>query len=96
MVERSLVAGDKLLERGSFETGDLTIYRGINGDFHDTLLAAARNRMLAEMIRICHHVPVSSSRNIVAFEHRDVKLENKWPKREQVADRAGQGKCRGS
>jgi GntR family transcriptional regulator of vanillate catabolism len=73
VVERSLVAGDKLLERGAFEAGDLTIYRGINGDFHDTLLAAARNRMLAEMIRICHHVPVSSSRNIVAFEHRDVR-----------------------
>jgi GntR family transcriptional regulator of vanillate catabolism len=73
IVERSLAAGDKLLERGSFETGDLTIYRGINGDFHDTLLAAARNRMLGEMIRICHHVPVSSSRNIVAFEHRDVR-----------------------
>jgi GntR family transcriptional regulator, vanillate catabolism transcriptional regulator len=73
VVERSLVAGDKLLERGSFEAGDLTIYRGINGDFHDTLLAAARNRMLAEMIRICHHVPVSSSRNIVAFEHRNVR-----------------------
>jgi GntR family transcriptional regulator of vanillate catabolism len=73
IVERSLVAGDRLLERGSFEAGDLTIYRGINGDFHDTLLAAARNRMLGEMIRICHHVPVSSSRNIVAFEHRDVR-----------------------
>jgi GntR family transcriptional regulator, vanillate catabolism transcriptional regulator len=73
LIERSLIAGDKLLERGSFEAGDLTIYRGINGDFHDTLLAAARNRMLGEMIRICHHVPVSSSRNIVAFEHRDVR-----------------------
>jgi GntR family transcriptional regulator, vanillate catabolism transcriptional regulator len=72
-IERSLRAGDRLLERGSFEAGDLTIYRDINGDFHDTLLAAARNRMLAEMIRICHHVPVSSSRNIVAFEHRDVR-----------------------
>src|SRR5258708_6592236 len=72
-IERSLAAGDKLLERGSFETGDLTIYRDINGDFHDTLLAAARNRMLAEMIRICHHVPMSSSRNIVAFEYRDVR-----------------------
>src|ERR1700724_3087723 len=73
LIERSLVAGDKLLERGSVEAGDLTIYRGINGDFHDTLLAAARNRMLGEMIRICHHVPMSSSRNIVAFEHRDVR-----------------------
>jgi GntR family transcriptional regulator of vanillate catabolism len=73
LIERSLAAGDKLLERGSFAAGDLTIYRGINGDFHDTLLAAARNRMLGEMIRICHHVPMSSSRNIVAFEYRDVR-----------------------
>jgi GntR family transcriptional regulator, vanillate catabolism transcriptional regulator len=73
LIERSLSAGDKLFERGSFEAGDLTIYRGINGDFHDTLLAAARNRMLGEMIRICHHVPMSSSRNIVAFEFHDVR-----------------------
>jgi len=61
------------LERGTFEAGNLTIYRGINGDFHETLLAAVRNRVLAEMIRICHRVPVSSSRNIVAFEYRDVR-----------------------
>jgi GntR family transcriptional regulator, vanillate catabolism transcriptional regulator len=73
VIQRSLLAGDQLLERGSFDAGDLTLYRDINGDFHDTLLAAARNRMLAEMIRVCHHVPVSSSRNIVAFEHRDVR-----------------------
>src|ERR1700728_3262320 len=61
IIERALAAGDKLLERGSFEAGDLPIYRDINGDFHDGLLAAARNRMLSEMIRICHHVPVSRS-----------------------------------
>lgn len=73
IIERSLAAGDKLLERGSFEAGDLTLYRDINGDFHDALLAAARNRMLSEMIRICHHVPVSSSRNIVVFEYHDVR-----------------------
>jgi GntR family transcriptional regulator, vanillate catabolism transcriptional regulator len=73
VIEKSLVAGDELLSRGEFAEGDLLVYRGINGDFHDTLLAAARNRMLSEMIRICHHVPMSSSRNIVAFEHRDVR-----------------------
>jgi GntR family transcriptional regulator, vanillate catabolism transcriptional regulator len=73
IIERSLAAGDKLLERGSFETGDLTIYRDINGDFHDALLSAARNRMLSEMIRICHHVPVSSNRNIVVFEYHNVR-----------------------
>ena len=73
IIERSLAAGDRLLERGSFEAGDLTLYRDINGDFHDALLTAARNRMLSEMIRICHHVPVSSSRNIVVFEYHDVR-----------------------
>jgi GntR family transcriptional regulator, vanillate catabolism transcriptional regulator len=73
VIQRSLLAGDRLLDRGAFEAGDLALYRDINGDFHDTLLAAARNRMLAEMIRICHHVPMSSSRNIIAFEHRDVR-----------------------
>jgi GntR family transcriptional regulator of vanillate catabolism len=73
VIETCLADGDKLLSRGSFEVGDLTAYRAINGGIHDTILGAARNRMLAEMIRICHHVPVSSSRNIVAFEHRDVR-----------------------
>jgi GntR family transcriptional regulator, vanillate catabolism transcriptional regulator len=73
IIERALTAGDKLLERGSFEAGDLTIYRDINGDFHDALLAAAGNRMLSEMIRICHHVPVSSTRNIVVFEYHVVR-----------------------
>src|SRR6201996_8367493 len=32
IIEGALAAGDKLLERGSFEAGDLTIYRDINGD----------------------------------------------------------------
>jgi GntR family transcriptional regulator, vanillate catabolism transcriptional regulator len=29
--------------------------------------------MLGEMIRICQHVPISSSRNIVAFHYQDVR-----------------------
>ena len=73
VIERSFAAGDRLLERGSFEAGDLRIYRGINGNFHDTVPAASRNRMLGEMIRTYHRVPVSSSRNIITFEHRDVR-----------------------
>ena len=73
VIEQSLKAGDLLLAPGQFEDGAIEMYRGINGDFHETLLSAARNRMLAEMIRICHHVPMSSSRNIVAFEHHDVR-----------------------
>jgi GntR family transcriptional regulator of vanillate catabolism len=72
-IESSLANGDKLLRRGSFKSGDLSTYRIVNGSFHDAILGAARNRMLGEMIRICHRVPISSSRNIVAFEYHDVR-----------------------
>lgn len=73
VIEKSLLDGDKLLKRGSFKAGDMSVYRVINGNFHDTVLGGARNRMLGEMIRICHHVPISSSRNIVAFHYDDVR-----------------------
>lgn len=73
IIEKTLADGDKLFRRGAFKSGDLSIYRVINGTFHDAVLGATRNRMLAEMIRICHHVPVSSSRNIVAFHFDDVR-----------------------
>ncbi len=73
IIEQSLADGDKLLKRGACAPGDMSAYRLINGNFHDTILTGARNRMLAEMIRICHHVPISSSRNIVAFHYHDVR-----------------------
>ncbi|HTJ02409.1 MAG TPA: GntR family transcriptional regulator [Methylovirgula sp.] len=73
IIEQALADGDALLAKGVFETGDMSRYRRINGDIHDTILGAAKNRMLGEMIRICHHVPVSSNRNIVAFEYRYVR-----------------------
>jgi GntR family transcriptional regulator, vanillate catabolism transcriptional regulator len=73
IIETTLADGDKLFRRGAFKSGDLSAYRVINGTFHDAVLGATRNRMLAEMIRICHHVPISSSRNIVAFHFNDVR-----------------------
>jgi DNA-binding GntR family transcriptional regulator len=42
------------LERGVFEASDLTIYHDINDGFHETPLAAARNRILPETIRSRH------------------------------------------
>ena len=73
VIEKSLADGDKLLKRGAFRAGDLSAYRIINGNFHDAVLGSAQNRMLGEMIRICQHVPISSSRNIVAFHYHDVR-----------------------
>ncbi|HEX3439190.1 MAG TPA: GntR family transcriptional regulator [Pseudolabrys sp.] len=72
-IEQSLREGDALFEKGAFAPSAMARYRWINGNFHDTILGAAKNRMLAEMIRVCHHVPMSSSRNIVAFEFHDVR-----------------------
>ncbi len=73
MIEQSLRDGDALVEKPAFESGDMSLYRIINGNFHDTILGAAKNRMLGEMIRTCYQVPVSSTRNIVAFEIRDMR-----------------------
>src|ERR1700738_3191396 len=38
VIQRSLLAGDRLLERGSVAAGGLTRYCDINGELHDTLL----------------------------------------------------------
>lgn len=73
VIEKSLSDGDRLLKRGSFKPGDMSAYRIINGNFHDTVMQAARNRMVGDMIRICDHVPIASSRNIVAFHHQNLR-----------------------
>ncbi|MGM4903403.1 GntR family transcriptional regulator [Tardiphaga sp. 866_E4_N2_1] len=73
VMEASLVAGDELLSHATLSETDLLAYRDINADFHQTLISAADNRMLAEMVRNCQNVPSSSARNIVAFEHREVR-----------------------
>ena len=38
------------------------------GQTYEDAMESARNRVLGEMIRICHHVPMSSNRHIVASE----------------------------
>ena len=73
VIEQSLREGDALVEKDAFESGDMSLYRIINGNFHDTILRAAKNRMLIEMIRTCYQVPASSTRNIIGFEIRDMR-----------------------
>ena len=73
VIEQSLREGDALVEKEAFEPGDMSLYRTINGNFHDSILGAAKNRMISEMIRTCYQVPASSTRNIVGFEVRDMR-----------------------
>lgn len=72
-LERVLEEGDRLLERDPLGEEERIAYSAVNFTFHDTLHAAARCRMLGDMIRLCHSVPQSSHRNVVSFEYMDVR-----------------------
>ncbi|WP_053220903.1 GntR family transcriptional regulator [Methylobacterium indicum] len=73
LLERALADGDQLLAGGALSPVDRGVYRDVNSTIHETIHAAAGSRMLADMVRLCQHVPVSSPRNVVAFEVRDVR-----------------------
>jgi len=73
VIEKALSGGDELLARPQLRDEDRIAYGAINFAFHDTIHGAARCRMLGDMIRLCQSVPQSSHRNVVAFEHGDVR-----------------------
>ncbi len=72
-IERALAGGDQLLAKPTLRDDDRIAYGAFNFAFHDTIHTAARCRMLGDMIRLCQRVPQSSHRNVVAFEHGDVR-----------------------
>jgi GntR family transcriptional regulator of vanillate catabolism len=71
-IETALADGDALLAKDALTEDDRIAYSAINSAIHDTIHAASRSRMLADMIRLCHQVPQSSHKNIVSFEYMDV------------------------
>jgi GntR family transcriptional regulator of vanillate catabolism len=73
IIEPALTAGDELLAKPQLQDEDRIAYGTINFAFHDAIHVAARCRMLCDMIRLCQSVPQSSHRNVVAFEHADVR-----------------------
>lgn len=74
VVEGVLSEGDKIFRHAAFGRGHgVTEYRRVNSVFHNTILRAAKNRMLGEMIRICNYIPATSNRNIVGFEFEAVR-----------------------
>jgi GntR family transcriptional regulator of vanillate catabolism len=73
VIEQALLDGDRLLGRGELTNKERSAYSAINAAFHETIHAAAGSRMLGDMIRLCQQVPISSPRNVVAFEERDVR-----------------------
>lgn len=72
-IERVLAEGDDLLANAELGEEERLAYSAINATFHEAIHSAARCRMLGDMIRVCHSVPHSSHRNVISFEHMDVR-----------------------
>jgi GntR family transcriptional regulator of vanillate catabolism len=70
---QALRDGDDLLRSKRFSEEHRLAYGRINASFHETIHAAAGSRMLNDVIFLCQQVPVSSPRNVVAFEEKDVR-----------------------
>lgn len=70
---QALYDGDELLRNGHVTDEHRAQYSRINACFHETIHASAGSRLLSEMVFLCQQVPVSSPRNVVAFEEGDVR-----------------------
>ncbi|GGF48326.1 GntR family transcriptional regulator [Azorhizobium oxalatiphilum] len=72
-IERALEEGDQILAKEELGEEERIAYGAVNFVFHDTIHNAARCRMLGDMVRLCQSVPQSSHRNVVSFDHMDVR-----------------------
>jgi GntR family transcriptional regulator, vanillate catabolism transcriptional regulator len=73
VIGQALRDGDDLLRHGHLLDEHRAEYGRINAAIHETIHAAAGSRLLSDMVYLCQQVPVSSPRNVVAFEERDVR-----------------------
>lgn len=90
-IEEALARGDAVVD--AFEGGPAqeARYREANVAFHEAVLAASRNRMLIDMIRLTFARPGAPHRAIVAFSQREVRRRHDDHHRIYEAIRAGDG-----
>ena len=62
---QALAAGDRVLGKGRLLIADRALFSEVNARIHTAILDAAGNRMLHDMIRLCHNIPASSDRNVL-------------------------------
>jgi GntR family transcriptional regulator of vanillate catabolism len=60
----ALAAGDRLLAKGRLLPSGRAVFIDVNARIHETILQAAGNRMLQDMLQLCQNVPRSSERNV--------------------------------
>ncbi len=57
--------GDRILEKGRLEPEDLAAYRGMNVEFHETIIAGCGNRWIADLVHRSYRIPYVSDRAIL-------------------------------
>lgn len=67
---QALAAGDRIIDKGRLLIADRAIFSEINARIHNTILGAAGNRMLHDMVRQYHNIPVTSDRNVLWDDFR--------------------------
>lgn len=73
VIEAALRDGDALLSKSKLAPTARSTYAEINVAFHSAIHRAAQSRMLNDMLRMSQQVAPSSHRNVIAFEHADVR-----------------------
>lgn len=61
----ALADGDAVLAKGQLLIADRAIFGDVNSRIHAAIVQATENRMLQDMIRLCHNIPASSDRNVL-------------------------------
>ena len=61
----ALEQGDAIMASGILRATDRDAFAEVNARIHQLIVAAADDRMLADMIRVCHNIPISSERNVM-------------------------------
>jgi GntR family transcriptional regulator of vanillate catabolism len=62
---QALDEGDRVMAKGRLLPADRSVFSDVNARIHAAILHAADNRMLQDMIRLCHNIPASSERNVL-------------------------------
>lgn len=71
--EAALAEGEAVVATGLCGAAELERYRAANVAFHETILAAARNRQLADTLRLVLNRPGASLRRIVSFTPSEIR-----------------------
>lgn len=72
-LERTLAWGDQILSHGRLQEPDRDPWMKMNNRFHQLLVEAAGNRMLADLVERTYRIPLVSSRVVHWYDYHAVK-----------------------